>query len=691
MVTGSSGRPGPVSDRDLSLVRYNSDGSYDTTLDGDGKKLDDIGASGIAARSVALQPDGKIVVCGSATETSGTALVRLQPDGSFDTSFDEDGKIAFQAFTDEAANAVALQGDGKIVVAGSRRNGSDADFVVARYNANGARDASFDGGRVTESITGGDDVALAVAIQPDGKIVTAGYGTAAGKRDTALMRFGPDGLVDDSFATNGTLFVSLGVGNNEARAIALQPDGRIVIAGFADGPTGKRFFAARLTTGGRFDPSFNNGEGIAYVRFPSGGAEATSLALDASGRIVLGGLVSNGSNYDFAVARLTASGLLDTTFGNGGMVVTPIGNADDRGNAVVVQPDGKILVAGTMTTNVVLGQLPQFTTMRGNYALVRYQENGLLDNTYGNGGIRLLEMEGGQIESANGLVLDSQSRAIVVGGAAYMFGIARLSPGSAPDPTPIPSRLANISTRLRVETGENVLIGGFIVTGTQPKKVIVRAIGPSLPFADKLENPVLELYGPNGLIEANDNWVDAANKQAIVDSRVAPSNDFESAIVATVPANNSAYTAIVRGVNEGTGAGVVEVYDLDSSGDSRLANIATRGLVQSGDNVLIAGMIVLGQATQNVIIRAIGPSLPFVGKLENPTLELRDGNGGLLEENDNWLDSPNKSAITDSGIAPSSNAESAIVRTLSPGAYTAVVRGVNNSTGIAVVEVYALQ
>ena len=256
---------------------------------------------------------------------------------------------------------------------------------------------------------------------------------------------------------------------------------------------------------------------------------------------------------------------------------------------------------------------------------------------------------------------------------------------------PPPTTLANISTRLRVETGDNVLIGGFIVTGTQPKKVIIRAIGTSLPFADKLANPVLELHGPNGLIDSNDNWVDSPNKQAIINSTIPPSSDLESAIVQTLPANNTGYTAIVRGVNGGTGIGLVEAYDLDTRVDSRLANISTRGFVQTGDNVLIAGTIIVGQSPQKVIVRAIGPSLAISGRMEDPSLELRDGNGTLLEANDNWVDSLNKQAIIDSTIPPANDLESAIVHTLPPAAYTAIVRGVNGTTGIAVVEVYALQ
>ncbi|MFN2624415.1 MAG: hypothetical protein ABR611_16435, partial [Chthoniobacterales bacterium] len=145
------------------------------------------------------------------------------------------------------------------------------------------------------------------------------------------------------------------------------------------------------------------------------------------------------------------------------------------------------------------------------------------------------------------------------------------------------------------------------------------------------------------------------------------------------------YTAIVQGANEQTGIALVEVYDLDRSVDSKLANISTRGFVQTGDNVLIAGTIILGQTPQKVIIRAIGPSLTVPGKLGDPTLELHDGNGVTLESNDNWVDSPNKQAIMDSTIPPSDPNESAIVRTLPAGGaqYTAIVRGVNDTTGIA--------
>ncbi len=264
----------------------------------------------------------------------------------------------------------------------------------------------------------------------------------------------------------------------------------------------------------------------------------------------------------------------------------------------------------------------------------------------------------------------------------------------SPTPTPgVPTVLGNISTRLRVETGDNVLIGGFIVTGTQPKRVIVRAIGPSLPLAGVLADPTLELRdGAGVLLRANDNWRIGGQEAEIIATTIPPANDLESAIVQTLPANSSGYTAIVRGANDGTGIGVVEAYDLDRTVDSKLANISTRGLVQTGDNVLIAGTIVLGNTAQRVLVRALGPSLPVPGPMGNPTLELRDSNGALLRENDDWRIGGQEAEIIATTIPPSNDLESALIQTLpaNGASYTAIVRGANNTTGVAVVEIYAI-
>jgi hypothetical protein len=300
--------------------------------------------------------------------------------------------------------------------------------------------------------------------------------------------------------------------------------------------------------------------------------------------------------------------------------------------------------------------------------------------------IRADEIDAGSAKRLNSRENSSNPPRLTV---TYQLSCATPTPTATPTSTP--GTFGNISTRLRVETGNNVLIGGFIITGTQPKKVIIRAIGPSLSsfFPGALADPILELRNSlGGTIFTNDNWR-SVQQAEIIATGIPPANDLESAIVAMLPANSSAYTAIVRGVNNGTGIGLVEAYDLDRAVNSKLANISTRGLVQTGDNVLIGGLIVLGQNPLRVIVRAIGPSLPVPGALEDPTLELYDGNGALIASNDNWRSDQEKEIIATS-IPPSRDLESAIVRNLAPGNYTAIVRGVNNTTGIAVVEAYNL-
>lgn len=248
--------------------------------------------------------------------------------------------------------------------------------------------------------------------------------------------------------------------------------------------------------------------------------------------------------------------------------------------------------------------------------------------------------------------------------------------------------LGNISTRAAVGTGDNVLIGGFIVDGVQAKKVLVRAIGPSTLLPGALLDPSLELHTSTGDVVSNGNWRD--NQEAeILATGLQPNNDLESAIVATLPANAS-YTAIVRGAAGGTGVGLVEVYDLDQTVDSKLANISTRALVQTGDNVLIGGFIVVGAAPQQVLVRAIGPSLPLSGTLADPTLELFNSDGAMIAMNDNWRDSQ-EAEIQGTAIPPPNDLESAILISLPPGANTAILRGKDGGTGIGLIEVYALQ
>ena len=255
------------------------------------------------------------------------------------------------------------------------------------------------------------------------------------------------------------------------------------------------------------------------------------------------------------------------------------------------------------------------------------------------------------------------------------------------------SSAVNTSTRMVVETGDNVLIGGFIVYGTGEKNVGVRALGPSLPVPGALSDPVLELYDAAGQIVAtNDNWR-TSQQEAIVAAGLAPDDDRDSVLIATLPTGN--YTAVVRGANNSTGIALVEFYDLDTgTPTARLGNISTRGHVLTGDDVMIGGFIIRGDVAKRVIVRAKGPSLslngsPLAGRMMDPMLELHDGTGTLLSQNDNWRSSQ-EMEIEASSIAPTDDREAAIVATLAPGSYTAIVRGTNNTTGIALVEMYDL-
>ena len=258
-----------------------------------------------------------------------------------------------------------------------------------------------------------------------------------------------------------------------------------------------------------------------------------------------------------------------------------------------------------------------------------------------------------------------------------------------------PSQLLNISTRTRVLNGLNVLIGGFIVTGSEPKKVIVRGIGPGLKtrgVTDPLPDPTIELHSGNGgpVLASNDNWKDTQRTE-IENTGIPPDDDLDSAIVATLPANNSNYTVVMNGKDGATGVGIVEIYDLNPSANSRLANLSSRGFVGTGDDVMIGGVIIGPDAAngERVLIRGLGPQLTnsgIPGGLQDPILELHDPNGSLLAENDNWRDT--QEADIQFAIPPSDNRESAILVTLAPGNYTAIVRGANDSTGTALVEVY---
>lgn len=273
---------------------------------------------------------------------------------------------------------------------------------------------------------------------------------------------------------------------------------------------------------------------------------------------------------------------------------------------------------------------------------------------------------------------------------------------SALTPPPAAPGLLNVSTRLAVGLGDHVAISGFIVGGTGTKKVMLRAIGPSLSqsgITGPLADPFLELHDQTGaIIATNDDWnttqlggvIVADQQAAILASTIPPTDPAEAAIVAYL--NPGAYTAIVRGANNGTGIGLAEVYDLSQFVPATVANLSTRGFVQTGTNVLIGGFIVGGSDSSDVIVRALGPSLGQAGvsdSLPDPTLELRDINGVLVAVNDNWADT-RQADIEASGLAPGDSREAVIRQVLAPGNYTATVADKSGNAGVGLVEVYKL-
>ena len=273
----------------------------------------------------------------------------------------------------------------------------------------------------------------------------------------------------------------------------------------------------------------------------------------------------------------------------------------------------------------------------------------------------------------------------------YDSGPAYLSSNPAPN-------LVNLSTRAFVGTGDNAVIGGFIIQGSQPATVVLRGIGNSLPalgITNALKDPVIELHSSAGAtLATSDDWIDSPDATTIASYHLDPANSQESAVLATL--NPGSYTVVVRSFDNGdgnlTGTALVELYDLHTTG-GRAGNISTRGPVMTGDQVLIGGFIVGGSQTKDVVVRAIGPSLAasgVSGALGDPTVELRNASGSLVDSNDNWGSHPKAAQIQSEGLAPTQSAESALQVTLNPGSYTAIVRGANGATGIGLVEIYDL-
>ena len=586
--------------------------------------------------------------------TDHGSVFKLAPNGSLTPLYQ------FQAATQEEANPILLIGgaDGNLYGATAPRAVGDLNGMIFKVTPSGTFTPlyTFQDGKGTHAIS---------LIQgADGNF----YGTAAGD-------------------SSGGFFNHPAAMHNPGIFFRLTPAGAFtVLYTFTGGVDGS--FPSGLTQGadGNFygstvygpetPPNIFNGYGTIFKITPAG-ALTTLYSFTGGadggnpGKIIRG---NDGNLYGIAdyptirtLFKVTPAGVRSTVYsftvanGTGPSRLTP--NTD--GNIYGTTQTGGIPNVGTLFKIDPAGQV---TTYIFDGAAV------------GGGPSQVFEAESHNVYGAT-----------ATGGASNHGTIFRLN-------TDPPRNLLNISTRLQVLTNDKVLIGGFIITGTDPKKIIIRGIGPSLSGVGAvLENPTLELHQGSSTLAINDDWKE--HQTEVEATTIPPTNDFESAIVTTL--NPGAYTAILAGKNDGTGVGVVEVYDLAPAANSRLANISTRGFVDSGSNVMIGGLIVDGGTFggfARVILRAIGPSLAasgIQGALLDPSLELHDASGSIVASNDNWKTRPDGTSqqgeIEATSVPPSNDAESALVQSLPPGNYTAIVRGTGNTSGIAVVEAYTLQ
>jgi len=689
----------------FGIARLNTDGTLDLLFHSDAKAL---------PNTITVQPDGKILV-GGLLDVGGQSrnLARLDATTGIADSFDP--------HPNDIVWSTAVQPDGKIVVGGDFTSiGGASRNSIARIDGTTGLADSFNPNPNFLGVS-------SVALQADGKILVGGEFTSIGGQTRhRFARLDPVTGLADSFDPDST---------GQVNSIIPQPNGKILVAGdfFMIGGQMRRAIARLDGMTGLAD-SFN----------PDPDDFVASIVLQANGKILVsGGFTVIGGQMRNRIARLDPTTSLADSF-------------DPNANSLVLglslQSDGKILSAGsfnsiggqrrrhfaridndmaalqdlsvtrTAVTWERAGSSAQFTRVTFEYSTdnVSYALLGagtLNENQWTLTGLDLPSKHSFYIRARGfyrgGYRTNSESIVESVRNAflpestlsptptatstatATPASTATATPTPTPTSTPAP-QLLNLSTRMRVQTGDDVGIGGFIITGTSSKHVLLRAIGPSLAqfgVPNALNDPVLELHGPTGFTTIiSDNWRDDPVQEAlIIASGIPPNNDLEAAIDATLNPGN--YTAIVRGQNDTIGVGLVEVYDLNPLAPTKLGNISTRAFVGSGDDILIGGFILGGQnGDDKIVLRGLGPSLTGVpDPLLDPTLELRSGNGTLLALNNNWQDDPAQAAeLIAHGLAPSQDLEAAIVTTVSPDLYTVLLEERNGGIGNGLVEIYDL-
>ncbi len=401
----------------LSDSLFAQPGALDLSFGTAGIVLTDIGTSNDLGRGSALQNDGKIIVIGSSkiNGTNDFILIRYNNDGSADSSFGENGIVitSFGVY-DDTANAIAIQDDGKIVVAGHAYNGTNNDIAVARYNTDGSLDVTFDNdGKTTTSLGNGPESAQALLLQHDGKIVVTGYAYNGFSYDFALVRYNIDGSLDTTFDTDGKVVTHLGIGNDRGLTIAQQSDDKIVIGGYSIGANFSDFALLRFNPNGSLDTTFDT-DGKVLTRIGNFNDIIYGIAIQSDGKIIAAGVTDAGTtnnNYNnFAIVRYNINGSLDTTFATNGIASIDFALKNDIAKSVVIQNDNKIIVAGAS----------YYPNSIDDFALLRLNSNGSIDTTFGTNGKTSTIIGNATSEIANTILLQNDGK-IILTGFSYSF------------------------------------------------------------------------------------------------------------------------------------------------------------------------------------------------------------------------------------------------------------------------------